>query len=104
VLVDIRAELDFLDIDDLLFLARFIGAFLGFVFVFAVIENLANRRIDIRLNLDKVETGGIGTLKGILDGNNAELLAVFIYTSYLGGRYGAVNTGAGARRCGFGIP
>ena len=44
VIVDHRAELDLLDLDDLLLLARFRGLLLGLEFVLAVIKDFANRR------------------------------------------------------------
>lgn len=43
MLFDIRAELDFLDLDDLLFFPRFVLTLLRFILVFAVIQNLADR-------------------------------------------------------------
>ena len=55
MLVDVRTELDFLDLDDLLLLARLIGPLLRLVLVLAIVEDLADRRISIRLDLDKVE-------------------------------------------------
>jgi hypothetical protein len=44
VIVDHRPQLDLLDLDDLLLLARFGGFLLRLIFVFAEIENLADRR------------------------------------------------------------
>src|SRR5712671_4693026 len=57
VIVDHRAEFDFLDFDDLLLLARFRLLFLLLKFVLAKIEQLADRRLGVRRNLDEVEAG-----------------------------------------------
>jgi len=45
--VDVRAHLDFLDLDDLLFLARFGRFLLRRILQLAEIENLADRRFGI---------------------------------------------------------
>src|SRR3546814_15384141 len=47
VVVDVRTELDLLDIDDLLLLARLVLLLLDLVFVFSVVQNFANRRLGI---------------------------------------------------------
>src|SRR5258708_31359767 len=60
VLIDAGAQLDLLDLDDLLLLARLVLLFLLLVFVLAVIEDLADRRIGARRDLDEVEAGLIG--------------------------------------------
>src|SRR5256714_108900 len=57
VVIDARAQLDFLDLDDLLLLAGFVFFLLLFVFELAVIEDLADRRIGIRRYFDEIETG-----------------------------------------------
>ena len=58
--IDIRAHLDFLHIEGLLLLARFVGFFLGLVFELAKIKQLANRRFGITGNLDEIKTSLIG--------------------------------------------
>ena len=45
IVVDVGTQLDFLDLDYLLLLPRLILLFLDFVFVFSIIQNLADRRI-----------------------------------------------------------
>ena len=54
MIVDVRAEFDFLDLDRLLLFARFILALLFFVFVLAVIEYLAYRWIRVWRKLQQV--------------------------------------------------
>ena len=57
MIVDHRPELDFLDLDDLLFLAGFGGLLLRLEFVLAVIQKLADRRVRVGRNLDEIESG-----------------------------------------------
>ena len=57
VIVDARAHLDLFDLDDLLLLARLGGLLLLLVFVFAVVEDLGDRRIGVGRDLDQVEPG-----------------------------------------------
>ena len=47
VIVDHRAHLDLLDLDDLLLLAGLGGLLLFLIFEFAVVEDLADRRLGI---------------------------------------------------------
>jgi hypothetical protein len=76
--VDVGAHLDLLDLDDLLVLARFRRLLLVGVFQFAEIENLDDGRRGVGRDLDEVETGFLGALKRILDGNVAVVLAVCV--------------------------
>ena len=101
MLINIGTELDFLDVDNLLLFAGFIGTFLGFVFEFAVIQDLADGRVNIRLNFNQIETDLISTANGIIHGDDTELLTIFINTTDTGGGNGAVNTGAGTRGWGL---
>src|SRR5215831_17576052 len=55
VIVDHRAKFDFFDFDDLLLLARFRLLLLLLEFVLAKIEQLTDRRLGVRRNLDEVE-------------------------------------------------
>src|SRR5256714_882083 len=66
VIVDHRPQLDLLDLDDLLLLAGLGGFFLRGIFELPVVHDLANGRIIVRRNLDKVHAG----FDGHLDGNN----------------------------------
>jgi hypothetical protein len=54
VIVDGRAHLDLLDLDDLLLLARFGGFFLLFVFVFAVVHQFDHGRFGFGRHLNQV--------------------------------------------------
>jgi len=76
VLVGVGAEFHFLDVDRLLLLARLGFALLLFVFELAVIHDLADRRIGIGRDLDKIEPGLVGQFKGFPGGNNAKVFAV----------------------------
>jgi hypothetical protein len=57
VIVDHRPQLDLLDLDDLLLLARLGRLLLRLIFVLAVIENFADRWDRVRRDLDEVEPG-----------------------------------------------
>src|SRR6266478_9148759 len=57
VVVDARAKLYFLDLDDFLLFASFVFLFLLFVFELAEIEDFANRRIGAGRDLDEVQAG-----------------------------------------------
>jgi hypothetical protein len=76
VLFDRRADLDFLDVDDFLLLAGLVGLFLLFIFVLAVVENLADRRIGGGRDFDEVETGFFCGGDGFAGGDDPDLLAV----------------------------
>ena len=58
--VGVRAEFDFLDLDDLLILAGFGFAFLEFVFVFSEIHDLADRWRRIGRDFHQIKTGLFG--------------------------------------------
>jgi hypothetical protein len=73
VVVDHRPELDFLDLDDLLFLAGFGGLLLRLEFVLAVIQELADRRVGVGRYLDQIEPGLGRPGKRILNRNRAEI-------------------------------
>ncbi|HEY3637048.1 MAG TPA: hypothetical protein VGK90_02770 [Rhizomicrobium sp.] len=55
VIVDRRAHLDLLDLDDLLLLARLGGFFLLFVFEFPVVHEFGHGRGSFRRNFDEIE-------------------------------------------------
>jgi len=78
VLLDVGTELDLLDVDRLLFLARFALFLLRFVFEFAVVEDLTDGRIDVARNLDEVETCVDGLGDRLPRGDDAELFSVFV--------------------------
>jgi hypothetical protein len=78
VIVDHRPEFYLLDLDDLLLLARLGGFLLRLIFVFAVIEDFADRRDRIRRDLDKIEPGLLRHGNGSADFSDALVGAVFI--------------------------
>jgi len=78
VLLDVGTELDLLDVDRLLFLARFALFFLRFVFQLAIVEDLADGRIDVAGNFDEVETCVDGLGDRFPRGDDAELFSVFV--------------------------
>ena len=90
MLVDIRTELDFLDLDGLLLLARLVGPFLRLVLELAIVENLADRRIGIRLHLDKVETEIFSFCKSFTGIEDAQLVTFRVDTPYFRHPDGAV--------------
>jgi len=57
VAVDAGAHLDLFDLDDLLLLPSLVLLFLRFIFEATEIEDLADRRIGVRRDLDEVEPG-----------------------------------------------
>src|SRR6266568_2258523 len=84
VLVDAGAQLDLLDLDDLLLLARLVLLLLLLVFVFAVIEDLADRRLGARRDLDEVETGLIGHGERFVPGDYPDHTPLLIDEAYAG--------------------
>jgi len=78
VVVDHRPELDLLDLDDLLFLAGFGLLLLLLEPVFAVVQDLADRRHGVGRNLDQIETGFRGLGQGVCDGGGPEVGTVLV--------------------------
>src|SRR5207247_6938065 len=78
VIVDHWSELDLLDLDHLLFLAGFRGLLLRLVFIFAVIENLADRRGRIGGDLDEIEAGFPGLVQCDLELHGTKIVAGLI--------------------------
>jgi len=78
VVVDVRAHLDLLDLDDLLVLAGFSRLLLGGVFQLAEIENLGDRRIGIGRNLDEVQPDLFSEQESLACGDFAAIVAVGI--------------------------
>jgi hypothetical protein len=76
--VDVRAHLDFLDLDDLLLLPGLGGLLLALVLEAAEIEDLADRRDRIRRNLDEIETGLCGDLERPLDRYGSVIVALVV--------------------------
>ncbi|MDB5439212.1 MAG: hypothetical protein JWM33_1639, partial [Caulobacteraceae bacterium] len=82
--VDLRAELDLLDLDDLLALARLVLLFLFLELVLAVIQDLHHRGIGVRHDLDQIETGLLSRFQSRRDRHDALLFAVLIDQQDLG--------------------
>src|SRR5208282_5511609 len=78
VIVDHRPQLDLLDLDDLLLLARLGGFLLRLIFVFAVIQDLADRRDRIRRDLHKIEPGLLRHGDSSADLSDALVGAIFV--------------------------
>ena len=76
--VDVGAHLDFLDAERFLLFARLIGFFADAVFIFAIIEQFAHRRLGIRRDLDEIETGGFGEGEGFVNGDEAPIFAAIV--------------------------
>jgi hypothetical protein len=88
-------ELDFLDLDDLLFLAGFGFALLGFVFELAEIHDLADRRLGVRRNLDQIETGFFGHCHCAGGGHHTDIFAISPDETDFRGTDAFIDTGAG---------
>jgi len=78
VVVDHRAEFDLLDLDDLLLLARFGLLFLLLESVFAVVQDLADRRYGVGRDFDQIEAGLQGLGQGVCDRDGTEVGAVLV--------------------------
>src|ERR1700722_1123806 len=79
VIVDAGAELDLLDLDHLLLLARGVEALLLLVFVFAEIEDLADGGIGLGGDLDQIEGGFGGPGESLVTGDDADHVAALVH-------------------------
>ena len=71
-----RAELHFLHLDRVLFLSRFSSLPGRLVLVLPVVHHLHHGRPRVRCHLDQVQTPLRRAVAGLVDGNDADLLAV----------------------------
>jgi hypothetical protein len=78
VIVDVRPHLDLFDLDDLLPLARLVGALLRLVLELADVEDLADGRVRIGRDLDQVEAGRVGAGEGVADRDDPDIFAILI--------------------------
>jgi len=78
VLVDAGAQLDLLDLDDLLLLARLVLLLLLLVLELAVVEDLADRGRGGGGNLDQVEAGFGGLFQGFAKRDHPGHLAALV--------------------------
>jgi hypothetical protein len=76
VIVDGGAHLDLLDLDDFLFFAGFGGLLLLFVFVFAIVHQLADRRLVVGRDFDDVESLFLTERERLIKADLAILMAV----------------------------
>jgi hypothetical protein len=76
VIVDGRAHLDLLDLDDLLLLAGLVGLFLLLVFELAVVHQLADRRLVVGRDFDDVKTLLVAQSESFVQADLAVLVAV----------------------------
>ena len=75
VLVNARTQLDFLDLDDLLLLARLGGLLLLGEAKAPVVEDFADGRRGVRRDLDEIEPGLLGNAQRVQQLNDAVILA-----------------------------
>jgi len=94
MLVNVRTKLDFLDLDDLLFFAGLIGAFLRFILEFTIIKYFANWRVNIRLHLNQIksEIFGLANCFGCIQ--NSKLVTFWINAAYFWCTNGAIDARA----------
>ena len=75
MIINAGAQLDLLDLDDLLLFARLGRALLFEKTKSSVIQYLTNGRFGVRVDLDQIEAGGVGKLQRLREGNHAVILA-----------------------------
>ncbi len=78
MIVDVRAHLDLLDLDDLLLLAGLVGLFLGLILEPPVVHDLADRRRLVRRDLDQVQPRPYGEFKRALNRDGAVVFTLAI--------------------------
>jgi hypothetical protein len=78
VIVDTRAQLDLFDLDDLLLFACLVLFLLFFVFVFAEVEDFADRRVGVGRNFDQIKAGIGGHGKRFVARNDPNHIAPII--------------------------
>ncbi len=84
-------HLDFLDVDNGLFLFGLLRLFALFITEFAIIHYAAYRRAGVGRHLNKIEPPVPGPVKGFVPGYNSKLLTVFIDKPDLAGPDPLVN-------------
>ncbi len=76
ICVRVRAELDLFDFNDFLLFARFAFAFLLFVFVFAEVHDLTDRRAGVGRNFNEVQPRVVGHVQRPVRADNADILSI----------------------------
>ena len=94
MLVNIGTQLDFFDFDNFLLFTGFIGAFLRFIFKFAVIENFANWWICIGLDFNQIEAKILSFANSVLRIEHPKLFAFRVNTAYLWRTDGTIDARA----------
>jgi hypothetical protein len=94
VIVDAGTQLDFLDLDDLLTLARLRRLLLLEEAVFPEIEDLADGRRRIRDDLDEIEAGFLRLALGVREIDDAVILALGVDELNLHSAYVAIDARA----------
>src|SRR4051794_12402148 len=93
VRVDLRAELHLLDDGEDLVLAALTRLLSGLVLELAVVHELAHRWPGHRSDLDEIEVALLGQLQGLVDRDDADLLALRTDQPYLGDTDPVVDAG-----------
>ena len=83
VLLDLRPELDLLQLRKMLLFLRFASSLALLVLVLPVIHYVADRWPNVRCELDQIEIAFLGYLHSIRSGHDAELVPFVIDNSYL---------------------
>src|ERR1700730_147080 len=83
VVVDAGAQFDLFDLDDFLFFAGLILFLLLLVFIFAEIEDFADRRVGVRRYLDEIETGIRGHGERFIAPDDPHHVAALVDQAYL---------------------
>src|SRR5271166_1849188 len=78
VLINVRANLDLLDLNDFLLLLSFVLLFLLFVFELAEVQDLAHRRVGVRADLDQIKADGEGALHRFARAHDTLHLALLV--------------------------
>ena len=78
VLIGVRPKLDFLHVNDFLFLFSLVRLFAGLVLVLAVIHDPTNRRVGVWGNFYKIHIPVEGHAQGFLCRDSAHRLAIII--------------------------
>jgi len=91
VLVGAGAKLNFLDGDDNLFLFRLVRFLLGEVLKLAIVDDLANRRVSIRCDLDQIHASFSRGPNCVARVHDAEFFTVFSDYAHLWDAYAFVN-------------
>ena len=91
VLVGAGAKLDFLDGNDNLLFLRLVRFLLGEVLKLAIVDDLANRWVSIRCDLDQVHASFSRRPNGVARVHDAEFFPVFSNYAHLRDAYAFVN-------------